>query len=115
MADTGAAQRPAPADRLESDDAETEMEVAAERRLIHDVVFGAIVGVPVGIAVGLVIVVLAVRFAGVPAGGPELMSVFVGVLIGVFFGALSGFVRNSRALDELDEHLSYDMTPKPVA
>lgn len=111
MADTG----PAQVDRLDPDDAETEKEVAAERRLIHDVVLGAIVGIPAGIAVGLVIVVLAVQFAGVPAGGPELMGVFVGVLIGVFFGALSGFVRNSGALDELDVHHGYDITPKPVA
>ena len=58
---------------------------------------------------------LAARVAGVPAGTPELMAVFVGILFGMFFGALSGFVRDSAKLDELDRHPHGGVTPKPVA
>ncbi len=109
MADT----RPAQGPPVDPEDAETEVEAVAERRLAHDVVLGAVVAVPIGIVVSLVIVVLSVRFAGVPEGGPELMAVFVGVLFGLFFGALSGFVRNTARLDELDVRAG--ATPKPVA
>jgi len=109
MADTGPAQEPP----VDPEDVETEVEAVAERRLVHDVVLGAVVAVPIGIVVSLGIVVLAVQFAAVPEGGPELMAVFVGVLFGLFFGALSGFVRNSAKLDDLDVHGT--ATPKPVA
>jgi hypothetical protein len=109
MADTGPAQEPP----VDPEDVETEVEAVAERRLVHDVVLGAVVAMPIGIVVSLGIVVLAVQFAGVPEGGPELMAVFVGMLFGLFFGALSGFVRNSAKLDDLDVHGT--ATPKPVA
>jgi hypothetical protein len=107
MADT----RPAPATpELDA----TEVEMAAERRLIHEVLLGALIAVPIGVIVCLGIVEIAVRVAGVPSGGPELMAAFVGVLFGLFFGALSGFVRNSGALDELDLHPGSGGTPTPV-
>ena len=92
MADT----RPAQATpTVDPDDMETEVEVAAERRLVHQVVLGALIAVPIGVVVCVGLVFIAVRVAGVPEGGPELMAVFVGVLFGLFFGALSGFVRNT--------------------
>jgi hypothetical protein len=97
MADT----RPAPA-TPELDP--TEVEVAAERRLVHHVVLGALIAVPIGVAVCVGLVFIAVSVAGVPAGTPELMAVFVGVLFGLFFGALSGFVRDSGKLDAIDPH-----------
>jgi hypothetical protein len=99
---------------LDRDDADTAVEKAAERRLVHHVVLGALVGIPVGIVVALVIVFIGIQFADVPEGTPELMAVFVGVLFGVFFGALSGFVRNTAALDALDRHADARVAPKPA-
>jgi hypothetical protein len=104
-----------PAQVTHEPEPELDLEVAAERRLVHQVVIGGLVGVPIGIVVCIGIVLVAVRVAGVPEGGPELMAVFVGILFGVFFGALSGFVRNTAALDELDRHLPPRVAPKPSA
>ncbi len=112
MADT----RPSPGTpTLDQDEMETEAEAAAERHLVHDVLLGALIAIPIGVVVCLGIVLLGVQFASVPAGTPELMAVFVGVLFGVFFGALSGFVKNTAALDELDRHGGHSVAPKPVA
>jgi hypothetical protein len=94
---------------------DTEVELAAERRLVHQVVLGALLAIPVGVVVCVGIVFVAVRVSGVAAGTPELMAVFVGGLFGVFFGALSGFVRNSDALDELDQHPGSAFVPHPSA
>ena len=109
MADT----RPAPANGAVGLDG-TEVELAAERRLVHQALIGALIAVPIGVIVCLSIVFVAVRIAGVPEGGPELMAVGVGVLFGVFFGALSGFVRSSAALDAIDVHAGEDVGVTPA-
>lgn len=110
MADTG--QAPA---THGLDQEATEVEVAAERRLVHQVLLGAAIAVPIGVVVSVGLVFAAVRMAGVPEGGPELMAVFVGVLFGLFFGALSGFVRSSSALDAIDQHAGPDQGLRPSA
>jgi hypothetical protein len=112
MADNQPAQE---APTLSQVEIENEVEVAAERRMVHQVVLGAVVAVPIGVVVCVGLVFVATRAAGVPEGGPELMAVFVGVLFGVFFGALSGFVRNSAALDAIDVHVAPPAAPKPGA
>ena len=112
MADT----KPAPATPTVDQHAiDIQVEEAAERRMVHQVVLGALVGIPIGIVVALTIVFIALQFADVPEGTPELMAAFFGVLAGLFFGALSGFVRNSAALDELDRHPGVRAAPKPAA
>jgi hypothetical protein len=112
MADTEPAQA---TPTLDPDEIDIQVEEAAERRLVHHVVLGALVGIPIGIVVALVIVFIGARFADVPEGTPELMAVFVGTLFGVFFGALSGFVRNTAALDALDQHPNATVAAKPAA
>jgi hypothetical protein len=99
MADT----RPAPTSEVVDLDG-TDVELAAERRLVHQVILGAAIAVPIGVIVCVGLVFAAVRIAGVPGGGPELMAVCVGVLFGLFFGALSGFVKSSGELDAIDPH-----------
>ena len=109
MADTEPARTMPTVDQFTID---TEAEVTAERRLAHQVLLGALIAVPIGVIVCLGLVFIAVRVAGVPDGTPELMAVFVGALFGLFFGALSGFVRNTAALDELDLHHEAPAAPK---
>jgi H+/Cl- antiporter ClcA len=107
------AHAPLERDEAAAGDSGVAIEEAAERKLAHAVVWGALFAAPIGVVVALALVFLATRIAGVPSGTPEVMAIFVGLLFGLFFGALSGFVRNTAALDDLDLHAGHAPAPAP--